>query len=116
MNRFIHFAGEDLFSASNGKSSYFIAKGFASTLHFLSGFCLSIGNDAIGFDLSLSLGLINNVLSALFTVSNDIGSSGTSIGFNSLTLFRSDCQCLFTLISSCKTIGNLLLPLFNRID
>ncbi|EJX00930.1 hypothetical protein EVA_10965 [gut metagenome] len=116
MNCFIHFACEDLFCASNGKSSNFIAKGFASTLHFLSGFSLCIGNDAISFDLSLSLSFINNVLGTLFAISNDIGSGGTGISFNGFALFRSDCQSFLALIGSSKTIGNLLLPLFNRID
>ena len=116
MDSLIDFTSQNLLSTSNSQRSNFVTKSFASTLHFLSSFSTSIFDDAISFDLSLSLGFINNTLSTLFTVRNNSSGTGTSIGFNSLALLGRNRQSLLTLIGCRETISDLLLPLFNRMD
>ena len=78
MNGLVDLTGQDLLSTGNGKSSHFVTKRFTSTLHFLSSFSTSILDDAVGFDLSLSFGFIDDTLSTLFTVRNNGG--GTAAG------------------------------------
>ena len=116
VNRFIHFASQDLLGTGDGKSRDFVAQSFTGTLHFLGSFSTGIFDDAVSLNLSLSLSFIDNTLSTLFTVGNNGRSTRTSVGFNGLTLFRSDCKSLFALVGGSEAICNLLLPFFNRLD
>ena len=96
MNGLVDLTGQDLLSTGNGKSSHFVTKRFTSTLHFLSSFSTSILDDAVGFDLSLSFGFIDDTLSTLFTVRNNGGGTGAGIGFDGLALLGRDSQSLLT--------------------
>ena len=116
VNGLVDLTGQDLLSTGNGKSSHFVTKRFTSTLHLLSSFSTSILDDAVGFDLSLSFGFIDDTLSTLFTVRNNGGGTGAGVGFDGLALLGRDSQSLLTLVSGRETIGDLLLTLFNRVD
>ena len=101
MNFGVNFTTKNLLSTSNSQASNFIAQLVAQTLSFLSNFGLSRFDNTICFNLSLSLSLFNNSLTAFFTVTHDCHSLSTGFCFNSLTFFLSFCQGGFTLISSC---------------
>lgn len=116
MNRFVHFAGQNLLGTGDGEHRNLIAELFTDAFHFLGGFRTSSFENAIGFNLSLSLGVLDNLLTQLFAVGHKIGSTGTSIGFNRLTLLRGDGQRTFTLVGGGEPVCNLLLPLFDRAD
>ena len=92
MNRFVHFAGQNLFGTGDGEHRNLTAELFANTLHFLGGFRASGFENAVGFDLSLGLGVLDNLLTQLFAVGHKIGSTGASIGFNRLALLRGDAR------------------------
>ena len=116
MNRFVHFAGQNLFGTGDGEHRNLTAELFANTLHFLGGFRASGFENAVGFDLSLGLGVLDNLLTQLFAVGHKMGSTGASIGFNRLALLRGDGQRAFALVGGGEPVCNLLLPLFDRID
>ena len=100
MNRFVHFAGQNLFGTGDGEHRNLTAELFANTLHFLGGFRASGFENAVGFDLSLGLGVLDNLLTQLFAVGHKIGSTGASIGFNRLALLRGGGQMYFMVIQA----------------
>ena len=54
MNRFVHFAGQNLFGTGDGEHRNLTAELFANTLHFLGGFRASGFENAVGFDVLLN--------------------------------------------------------------
>ena len=77
VSRFVDLANKNLFSALDGKRSDLIAELFPSALHFRCSFGLCGLDDAVGFDLSLSLCIVNDGLSALFAVGDNRRRAGT---------------------------------------
>ena len=112
----VHFTRQNLLSAGNRKSGHFVAQLFAGTLHFLSRFSLGVGNDAVGFDLSLLLGILNDRGTALFAISNDRRGAGASLGLDFLALGLSFGQSFVALVGSGKTFSDLVLAFFDRSD
>ena len=100
VNGLVDLTGQDLLSTGNGKSSHFVTKRFTSTLHFLSSFSTSILDDAVGFDLSLSLASSTYTLSTLFTVRNNGGGTARASAFDGLALLGRDSQSFSPLLAA----------------
>ena len=112
----IDFTLEHLFSAGNCKRDDFLAQMLARAIHFLFDLGIGAGLDALGFSAGVVLGLIDDFGGTFLRLCNDVG----CLAFGVFQLLGGSLlgQFLLMLATLCrgKTVGNLLLALFQCID
>ena len=102
MNVLVDFASKNLFSTLDSKRSHLIAELIASALNLRGSFSLSGLDDAVGFNRSLSLGILNDRKRTLFAIGNDGGSTGAAAASMALPCSVATARAFSPLLAAAK--------------